>query len=585
MSWQILALTCTILILHSNTEGIPHHEKREAPSDLCKQVFNATNKVQCFCTKDTHEPKTIRSADCYPTINDVAPDDPIWSTFEDLKNLHKLTFANTRGIVLKYIPKRALEHTKYLLKLEMKYGNIETIESFDFANLTFIEEITLRDNQIKVLKKNAFAHHRDLVTLGLDTNVIVEINRDVFIDLPSLEKLYLTSNKITTIHDRAFIHLTNLKELEIDRNILFSLNSETFSGLNKLEKLDLSSNSLEVIGDNTFLPLSNLKSLNLDGNKIEMLDEKAFHGLPKLQSLSLAHNSIKDLGNDKLFIGLKSLMVLNLKSNQISNLKPEVMEPLLGNLAKNISSLDVEDNMFPCDCRLDWFLYLMNTTSSHHLSLGIENLKCIPSNEIRDKWTKTVEAEKNAPETEDNAPSNDYEYYDDTQLNGKLFYIDMRFLLNCTANFDNLLKSEPVTNKPIITKQKETSVTSTTKLVTITTTLTNTDKVTKNPLNANAEPTTKHPETLIDNNSVSNIKKSDLYTTSKLSTVSAKPMANNLFDDHDMASDEGKPDKIKAHRSIQDDVNEFVEERKNIGSKNIGCITMYIAALSIKLVI
>ncbi|CAF4831123.1 unnamed protein product [Pieris macdunnoughi] len=541
-SWKLFFL-CAVLFC---VEGKRLHQKRETKSHICDPVYNNTNKIQCYCVRDSNL-DLIRSANCYATVNEISIDDANWKVFEELENVHKLTFTNTRGVILKYIPQHALQYTKSVLKLEVKYANIESIEPFDFANLTFVEDITLRDNQIKDLKANAFAHHRDLVTIGLDTNNIVEINRNVFVDLPSLEKLYLTRNKITTIHDKAFIHLSNLRELEIDTNNLFMLNSETFLGLKKLEKLDLSSNSLQVIGDNTFAPLKNLRVLNLDGNKIQMLDEKAFHGLVNLQSLSIAHNTLKEIKNIKLFVGLKSLKSMSLKGNQLQNLDSDVMAPILENFYSNVSSLDVEDNMFPCDCRLDLFLSLMNNTNSSHLKLSIENLKCIPTSDIRDKWTKTAEGDKNTDVEDDG--QNDYEYYDDTQLNGKLFYIDMRFLLNCSKNFDSLLKPD------VETPKQKTSVKPSTTT-------------------ASVEP--KVPM-LIENKGED---QKNIYTTSRLSTVSAKPMANGFYDDRNMAADEAKPDKIKSHRSIQD-----FESQPSNSHMISSCVALFVGVFSVRLFI
>lgn len=318
-----------------------HHQKRETTSNICDPAYNNTNDVQCYCVMG-HTADLVRSANCHLMKKNVQPDDKSWIGFENLKDINKLTISNTRGIALTYIPTNALKLMPNLLKLDIKYGNIERIDAFAFANLSIIEEITLSDNQIKILGVNAFAHHRDLTSIGIDTNNIVEINRDVFVDLPSLEKLFLTNNKITTIHDRAFIHLINLRELEIDRNSLFSLNSETFSGLKNLQKLDLSGNSLEVIGDNTFLPLTNLKTLNLEENKIQMLDEKAFKGLGKLNALTLAHNKLTTIDNVKTFEDMESLTLLSFKSNQLIELKPKVMAPILKNFYGNASNLDVE---------------------------------------------------------------------------------------------------------------------------------------------------------------------------------------------------------------------------------------------------
>ncbi|OWR42281.1 reticulon/nogo receptor [Danaus plexippus plexippus] len=544
--WGILPLICVAFIFVEAR----FHQKRETKSHLCDPVYNNTNKIQCYCIKDTRKQDLIRSAECSLT-DEIPADDDNWNSFDEIESVGKLSFRNARAITFKYIPTNALKHTKALSKLELKYGNIEVLESFAFANLSLVREITLTDNHIKVLKPNAFAHHKELVTVVLDMNEIVEINRDVFVDLPALEKIYLTSNKITTIHDRAFVHLVNLRDLQIDTNMLFSLNSETFAGLKKLEKLDLSSNSLEVIGDSTFLPLKNLQSLNLDGNNIQMLDEKAFNGLVKLRSLSLAHNKLTDIDNVKVFKDLKSLTLLNFKGNQLRILKSEVISPVLHNFYNNISSLNVDDNDFPCDCRIDWFVSLMNKTGSPHLKLSVENMKCTPSNELRDKWIKVTESDKKDEEDQDNtAPSDDYEYYDESQLNGKLFYTDVRFLLNCSdENAKNIVTSSPPST--LVKQTKDTKELKASTAIPETTT-------TKNRyFDMGRDSEIKDPK-----------EKQSSYTTSRLATVSAKPVEKNdnidikqdtskngnKYDDREMASDEAKPDKIKAHsfRDIKD---------------------------------
>lgn len=341
--WTTLALLCTASSLTVAKLDTPTKD----PPTICDTLTsptNNTNKIQCYCIKNLRGLDIVKSADCYIT-EDLGPDDKNWELFSILEYANKLTVTNSRGITLKYIPTKALKHTGFLTKIDIKYNTIQRIESFAFANLSSLQDISLRDNQVEVLVTNAFAHHKNLTTIGLDKNNIVEINRDVFVDLPSLQKLFLTSNKITTLHDRAFVHLGNLRELEIDRNGLFSLNSETFSGLKNLQKLDLGSNSLEVIGDNTFLPLVNLISLNLEGNKIQMLDEKAFNGLWRLRSLFLGRNKLTAIENVKIFHGLDVLTMLSLRENGLCELKPEILAPILNNFYGVTSSLDVEGNV------------------------------------------------------------------------------------------------------------------------------------------------------------------------------------------------------------------------------------------------
>lgn len=337
--WKIITIACATLVI-VDAKWLKH-QKRDISSNICDPVHNNTNLVQCYCNTDRAS-QVIRSADCYLTVTSVSPAHNAWKSFRNLKNAHKITFTNTRGIPLTYVPTNAVVEATSVLKFEVKFAMIEKIESFAFGNVSSVEEITLRDNRITSLSPHAFAHHIHLKVISLDTNSLSEINRNVFVDLPALEKLFLTNNEISTLHDRAFVHLVNLKELEIDRNKVFSLNFATFEGLKRLEKLDMSSNALEVIGDNTFEALENLKVLNLQENKIQMLDEKAFNGLGKLVSLSLTRNKLTEIENEKVFEGLDSLLSLSLRGNQITELKPVVMAPILNNFYDSNSNLDFE---------------------------------------------------------------------------------------------------------------------------------------------------------------------------------------------------------------------------------------------------
>lgn len=555
--WRVIAVMCiaTAFVQSKST----HHQKRATRPNICDLVYNNTLDVRCYCTKDNQNPKIFKSADCFLFAEHVKPEDDTWTAFDYLKDVTKLTFTKN-NITMKYIPTEALKYTKSVLNLDIKYGNIEKVGAYAFANLSAVQEITLRGNQIKILEVNAFADHKDLAILGLDTNAIVEINRDVFVHLPSLEKLYLTNNKITTLHDRAFGHLNNLKEIEIDRNNIFSLNSETFSGLKKLQKLDLSSNSLEVIGDNTFLPLVNLRSLNLDGNKIQMLDNKAFFGLSSLQSLSLAHNNIVDIDNLKVFEGLKSLISLNLRGNKIKILKAEVMAPILTNFYGGISTLDVDDNSFPCSCQLDWFTSLMNKTQNENLKLALNNLKCQPDAALREAWSKTEEIEKNTTQTTEDEETQfqnpEYEYYDDTQLDGKFFYVDVRDLLNCTKGTKT--KSEITT-----TTRKSPTAANTKAPSPYTTTTVKTE--------LNKELTTKPDPKLTTKYFTTETSVTQGHTTAKMAAAVTKPPENHVFAP-DATSVEAKPDKIKAHRSIQEkETPDYLKSGANI---NLGCVML-----------
>ncbi|XP_063385017.1 connectin-like [Cydia fagiglandana] len=543
-------ITLALLYITSSfaAEILPKRDRNICDVDY---EYNNTLKIQCLCDKD--QANMIQSADCFVTTDNIYPDDPAWDQFSILKSTTKLSLSNARGKTLKYIPTKGLLKTKALTKIDVKYNNIQQIESYAFANLTELKEIYLKDNKIEVLEIKAFAHLKKLIKIVLDKNNIAEINRDVFYGLPNLQKLYLTTNMITTIHDRAFLNLNNLRLLEIDNNLLFSLNNETFSGLSNLEILDLSGNSLEVIGDNTFLPLKNLRSLNLEGNKIQMLDDKAFNGLGKLHSLTLANNKLTSIGSVRIFKVLKELTSLSLRDNQLQELNADAMAPILSNFYDAKSSLDVEGNNFPCNCRLEWFTTLLNKTQNKNLEIALENLKCTPDAKVSQLYAKATEVEKSQAIEEEPNQNADYEYYDDTQLNGKLFYIDLRILMNCTNDsaIQPMLSAKDASheNKRISTESKV-------------------NKILNNELldsNAKKETVTESKNKIVKP-AVSDTKPNP-YTTSRLATVSAKP-EKKAYDE--MAADEAKPDALR---------DQSDEHMPGNAQQNLACVAFTVTVL------
>ncbi|CAH0400183.1 unnamed protein product [Chilo suppressalis] len=607
--WKIIAFMWAVSVYAESKWDYRH--KREILTSICDPVHNNTNKVQCYCGRLSHHPDQIGTAECYQTANNLTLNDPGWEKFKILQNVSRLTLTNTRGIAMNYIPTNALIYTKAILRLDVKYCNIENIHQYAFANLSLVEELTLRDNQIKMMVANSFAHHVRLKTISLDQNNIAEINRNVFVDLPSLEQLFLTANKITTIHDKAFVHLTNLKELEIDKNKIFSLNSETFSGLRNLQKLELSGNNLEVVGDNTFAPLVNLRFLNLGDNKIQMLDEKAFNGLSRLQVLSLENNKLSTLANEKVFEGLQSLTSLSLKNNEVKAIKPEVILPILSNFYGKTSLLNIEGNRLDCNCQIDVFKPLLNKTQNVRLSIDLQNLQCYPSEDIKRKWDKAQESVKNSGQVfEDVEPQGEsaaYEYYDDTELNGTLFYFDMRFILNCSGEEKTTpsvteISLAPTTlpahvatikdlNIKISTSPTSGVISTTIKPITMKHILNEIDNKGTLDLSKAATATghskisgkfkhddnnnkihSDNKELLLQDGKYDNKsdKKDTVYTTTRLATVSAKPIENKQYEN--MASDEAKPDRLKSHRNIEEEMEDPPKFKSNNAHRDEICI-------------
>lgn len=212
----------------------------------------------------------------------------------------------------------------------------------------------------------------------------------------------------------------------------------------------------------------------------------------------------------------------------------------------------------------------MNKTLNKHIKISIENLKCVPNADLREAWTKTTETADKSPQAleQDDPQVQDYEYYDETQLNGKLFYLDVRDLLNC----DNNTKiNTDVNTSPALQTKEDTSPTSTT-----------TYKVTNQgllDLSLIDTTTTTVDTTAIGMKAATNKREKNVdkdFTTTRLATVSAKPVESKIYED--MASDEGRPDKIKANRSVQEEHNGHT----NNANKSFSCVKLLVVMILLK---
>lgn len=185
---------------------------------------------------------------------------------------------------------------------------------------------------------------------------------------------------------------------------------------------------------------------------------------------------------------------------------------------------------------------------------------------------------------ESQVQNTDYEYYDESQLNGKLFYIDVRDLANCTNASRHVPAKKNENKKPIAI---ETTTKLTTKAMSSPVTTPKPTPPTKVESNLRSK---ANKDTLAETKTKTNkidgkIKDDEMnnkesFTTVRLATVSAKPLEHNIYD-QDMA-DEARSDKIKAHRSIQDDVKN-PQLNHNDASKNVNSVALVVLIISFRI--
>ena len=118
------------------------------------------------------------------------------------------------------------------------------------------------DKRIYSLKSGDFAGLSNLETLNLRNNQMTRLPTDLFKGLSNLQNLNLMVNRLTSLPAGLFNGLSNLHTLNLSDNQLSSLPAGLFNGLSNLHTLDLSNNKLSSLPTNLFRGLSRLKILS-----------------------------------------------------------------------------------------------------------------------------------------------------------------------------------------------------------------------------------------------------------------------------------------------------------------------------------
>ena len=224
-----------------------------AKSNPCKNEEN-DSPTNCFCNPDIQVGNATR-IECWVFGKNLTKDYGTWSSFINQPRIEEMQIVVRPNGFFNFIPTTALEYLGKLKMIDIKYGSIDEIHPYAFANLTQLHDIKLMRNQIVTLSNHAIAHLPNLTELNLDENRISELRRDVFVDLPNLQKFYITQNNLSVLQEGAFKHLTHLLELELSNNYVSVLTKDTFNGLSELKKLDLNNNTIRMLGDLTFAEL------------------------------------------------------------------------------------------------------------------------------------------------------------------------------------------------------------------------------------------------------------------------------------------------------------------------------------------
>ncbi len=226
-----------------------------------------------------------------------------------LISLQRLSSLDLLGNTITEIPDLSVMHQ--LTYLDLSQNQVTNFTGA--ASSSSLVNLKLNNNKIESIPD--LSRMACLSSLDLLGNRLSDISG--LAGAKRLNNLILARNKITNIS--ALASLKELRKLELNSNLIGDISA--LSGLSQLTDLDLSGNQ---ITDTTALAeLKELRELFLSHNNLQNIS--GLLSLPNLTTLSLDSCKLQDISM------LSRIMTnfLNLRDNQISDIKPLVDNPFL----------------------------------------------------------------------------------------------------------------------------------------------------------------------------------------------------------------------------------------------------------------
>ncbi|GFQ66391.1 hypothetical protein TNCT_671951 [Trichonephila clavata] len=282
-------------------------------------------------------------------------------TFRNMSSVSRIFLFNNE---ISVIESRAFVDCPNLHTIVLSNNNLKMIESLAFHNLSRLSNLCLQDNDLELFSFDAFGGDTSPMNINLSNNIIRDLslgNSTAFKRL-NIKTLDLTKNKITDIPDEFFTSLSNnLNNLYLSCNKISNLSMYLFPKLQVLhlsfndvhsygllhptccpqvQILALDHNYISTIEDETFNKMHSLRILDLSYNKITTLPNDVFSGT-KLERLNLSHNYLTVIPMAAFAEVKNSLKFIDISSNRLTSLLPEIFSTPNKIQALNLSSNQV----------------------------------------------------------------------------------------------------------------------------------------------------------------------------------------------------------------------------------------------------
>lgn len=155
-----------------------------------------------------------------------------------------------------------------LLEFICDYCNNTHIYRKTFSNLTGLEKISLRHNQITHVALEAFQYTIKLRILRLDNNHLIKLDYLLFEHLLHFQTLMLNNNKHFVLPEQIFLYSDTIQTFKCTHCKIVHILTDPFLRMPNLKYLDLRDNPIEEIATDAFENNPNLTEVHITDNSL-----------------------------------------------------------------------------------------------------------------------------------------------------------------------------------------------------------------------------------------------------------------------------------------------------------------------------